>query len=136
MALTLLKRTQIHCAVLINAVGSNTITLATDLLWSSATQGEVAGTGAGAPQVDIMGITWSIPVGNATVSRNTIGTPFWTLTLSNQLLFTGWADNGGFATTNNTLDIVVVIPAGGGTVVLDLVKKGGYGNSQHQNQAL
>ena len=42
--------------------------------------------------------------------------------------FNGFSDN-----TLNTYDIVVTIPAEGGTVILELLKVSGYGNTQHRN---
>jgi hypothetical protein len=84
-----------------------------------------------APVVNITGIEWSIAKFDefSTVTRNS--TTLWTLSGSNNLHFpnSGYTDN-----RQNTQNITVVIPATGGTVVLELNKISGYGDSAHLNQ--
>lgn len=118
---TVLKLTPIHAVVKIVGSGSATISLATDLLRSN----EVAAT----PVVNISGIYWSIPASgqNATISRNSVVQ--WDLAGSYHQEFSGFADVDA-----NTTDIVVAIPAGGGTVIVELVKVNGFGNTSHRNQ--
>lgn len=100
-------------AVVLDAAGSETIDLQTDLLCTSQTV-------AGATQtVDIDAIKFSAqPTELATVTRNSVnvlqlyGTDHWQ--------FDGYAVN-----QQNTQDIVVTL-AGAGTVILELAKKNGY----------
>jgi hypothetical protein len=117
MAKTVLKKTPLHCVVAITGSGTETIDLIDDLDLTTESPEETV-------TVDIVGITWSVPVGNASVARNS--ETQWLLTLANAIQMNGWVDN-----RNNTHDITVVVPVGGGTVVLELVKKDGYGRSQH-----
>jgi hypothetical protein len=114
--LTVLKKTPNHCVVAISGDAAETINLATTLNLVTETPAS--------PKVDIVGITWSVPVGEATVARNT--QTLWELTLSNSMRFNGWND-----TRHNGSDIVVTLPGGGGTVVLELMKASGYGRAQH-----
>lgn len=121
MAKTILKNTPIHSVVKISGAGTETISLATDLLYTN----QVAST----PTVNISAIHWSVPgTTEATVKRNSITQ--WPLIGAYSLLFNGFSD-----ISLNTYDIVVTIPAGGGTVVLELLKIGGYNNTQHRNPA-
>lgn len=120
MALSILKKTPIHCVVMVTGTGAQTIDLSTDLLRFGET--------AVAPAVNISGLYWAVPGATAaTVSRNSVKQ--WDLLGSYHFEFNGWNDNN-----NNTSDIEVVMPAGGGTVILELVKVSGYGNEQHLNQ--
>ena len=121
MALTILKKTPIHCVVKVSGgAGSETITLATSLLFGTH---EVAAT----PKVDIMGLHWSVPgATGATIVRNSV--TLWSLAGAWGEVFNGWTDN-----QENGSDIVVTLPAGGGTVVLELLKVSGYNNTQHRN---
>lgn len=82
---------------------------------------------ASTPIVNISSISWSVPVGNATITRNS--ELLWSLTGSYHFDFNGFSDN-----RQNGNDIVVVTPAGGGTVILELVKVSGYSDTQHLNQ--
>lgn len=119
--MTILKKTPIHCTVKISgSAGAKTIVLATDLLFSAY---ETAAT----PIVNIMGLHWSIKGAEvASVVRN--AKEVWTLTGAHGEVFNGWQDN-----QENASDIVITLPASGGTVVLELVKISGYGNTQHVN---
>lgn len=122
MAKTILKKTPIHCVV--KALGTTTtaetISLGTDLLHTNET--------AGTPTVNIAAIHWAIPsTATATIVRN--GTTLWVLTGSHSIDFNGFSDS-----VENASDIVINIPSAGGTVVVELVKVGGYGNEQHRNQ--
>lgn len=120
MAITVLKKTPIHCVVKISGASTETITLATTLLFGT---NEVAQT----PRVDIMGLHWSIPGATAaTVVRNSV--TIFSLIGSWGEQFNGFSDN-----QENASDIVVTIPAGGGHVILELLKVSGYGNTQHRN---
>lgn len=100
-------------AVVLDAAGSETIDLQTDLLCASQTV-------SGATQtVDIDAIKFNVqPTELATVTRNAVnvlqlyGTDHWQ--------FDGYAVN-----QQNTQDIVVTL-AGAGTVILELAKKNGY----------
>lgn len=113
----ILKLTPIHAVVKVYGVGSYTITLGTDLKLANET--------VSSPIVDIKAI-WSTPL---TASGNTIvrnGATLWNLSnLPFHFQFDGWSDN-----QQNSQDIVVTLGASGGQVVLELVKKGGYGDSQ------
>ena len=65
MALTMLKKTPIHCVAMITGTGAQTIALATDLLCTNET--------AGTCQVNIAGIYWAIPGATpATIVRNSV----------------------------------------------------------------
>ena len=115
MAKQILKTNQTKAviAVVLDAAGSETIDLQTDLL--CATQAT-----SGATQtVDIDSVKFSVqPTQLATVTRNSVnvlqvyGTDHWQ--------FDGYAVN-----PENTQDIVVTL-AGAGTVILELAKKSGY----------
>jgi hypothetical protein len=121
MALTILKKTPIHVVAMVTGAGAQTISLATDLIGTNET--------ASTPTVNIGGIYWSVPGATAaTIVRNSVTQ--WPVLGSYHFEFNGWSDN-----SNNTFDIVVTIPAGGGTVILELLKIGGYGNSQQRKTA-
>jgi hypothetical protein len=119
MALTVLKKTPIHCVIAISGAGATeTINLDTTLATTSQT--------ASSPVVNISAIHWSVPVGNATITRNSV--PLWIMTGSREFDFNGYSDN-----RENTSNIVVATPAGGGTVIIEVVKISGYGDTQHVN---
>ena len=119
MALTVLKNTPIHVVVAISGTSATeTIDLSSTLATASQT--------ASSPKVNISAIYWSIPSGNATITRNS--NQLWAMTGSRDFQFHGFSDN-----RENTSNIVVVTPAGGGTVILELVKISGYGDNQHVN---
>lgn len=114
MAKYVLKANQQKAVVeiVLDAAGSETISLATDILCPTQT---VSGT----PTVDIDSVKFSVqPTELATVTRNAVnvlqlyGTDHWQ--------FDGYAVN-----QQNTQDIVVTL-AGAGTVILELAKKNGY----------
>lgn len=119
MAKAILKKTPIHCVVKISGASTETITLGTDLLHTNET--------ASTPKVNIAGIYWSVASEQATITRNS--NQLFALSGSYNFEFNGFAD-----TTEQTSDLVVTIPAGGGTVIIELVKVGGYGNEQHRDQ--
>lgn len=119
MAKAILKKTPIHCVVKISAASTETITLGTDLLHTNET--------ATTPRVNIAGIYWSVASGQATITRN--GTQLYALSGSYEFEFNGFTDS-----SEQTSDIVITVPAGGGVVIVELVKVGGYGNEQHRNQ--
>jgi len=119
MALTVLKNTPIHVVVAISGAGATeTINLSSTLATASQT--------ASSPVVNITSIYWSVPSGNATITRNS--NQLWAITGSRDFQFHGFADN-----RENTSNIVVVTPAGGGTVIIEMVKISGYGDAQHVN---
>lgn len=119
MALTVLKKTPIHCVVAISGTGATeTINLDTTL----STTGQTASS----PKVNISAIHWSVPSGNATIARNSVS--LWLMTGSREFDFNGYSDN-----REQGSDIVVTTPAGGGTVIIELVKVSGYGDTQHVN---
>jgi hypothetical protein len=120
----ILKKTPIHCVVKISRFGggdahTETIDLDTDLVVTP----EVPTVDA---KVNIDAIHFSIPSGTATITRG--GQILWAFTGVYSLKFDGFAEN-----TSNGSDIVVSIPGGGGTVVLELKKIAGYGDEQHRN---
>ena len=119
MALTVLKKTPIHCVVAISGTGATeTIDLDTTL----STTGQTASS----PKVNISAIHWSVPSGNATIVRNSVS--LWLLTGAREFDFNGYSDN-----REQGSNIVVTTPAGGGTVIIELVKISGYGDTQHVN---
>lgn len=115
-----LKKTPIHCVVKISGTGATTetIDISSDLV--------VAPEAPTTPTVDISAIHVSVPVGDATITRG--GQQLWKLNGLYSLHFNGFSDN-----VQSDEDIVVVLPAGGGTVVVELKKTGGYGDEQHRN---
>lgn len=119
MALTVLKRTPIHVVVAVSGT-SATETIDLDTTLSTASQT------AASPVVNISAIHWSVPAGNATITRNSV--PLWLMTGSREFEFNGFADN-----RENTSNIVVTTPVGGGTVIIEMVKLSGYGDTQHVN---
>jgi hypothetical protein len=127
---TILKLTPLHCVVKVSDAGSQTISLATDLKWGNTAAGQQEvpnGGGTGLCTVNIVGITFSIPGATAgTVIRN--GVHVFDVLGSFQFHFNGFSD-----TIQNESDIAVTIPAGGGQIILELVKIAGYGNDQQIN---
>lgn len=119
MALTILKNTPIHAVVVISgANAAETIDLASTLATASQTPGT--------PIVNISAIHWSVPSGNALISRNSVS--LWLLTGAREFDFNGYSDN-----RENGSNIIVTLPAGGGTVIIEVVKISGYGDTQHIN---
>lgn len=119
MALTVLKNTPIHAVVAISGLGATeTINLSSTLATASQT--------ASSPVVNITAIHWSVPSGSATITRNSV--QLWAVTGAYSHQFNGFSEN-----RENANNIVVVTPAGGGTVILELVKISGYGDTQHIN---
>lgn len=118
MALSVLKKTPIHCVVKVTGAGATTITLATDLLHSHQTAVD--------PTVNIAAIHFAVPGATpATVVRNSI--THYELAGNYSFDFNGFSDSD-----DNKKDIIVTLPAGGGTVILELTKIGGYGDVQHR----
>lgn len=124
MATQILKNTRIHAVVLVTGTGPDTITLANLELASQDITGQT-------PRVNISGIRWSVPAvdglavdGIATVVRNSV-------VLAN-LSFSGeWRFDGFSIGIENDQDIVVM--PDGGTVILELKKVSGFGDTQHIN---
>jgi hypothetical protein len=118
VSLQVLKLTPIHAVVKVYGTnGSQTISLATTLKLANET--------VAAPVVDIKAIWWSCAGASGnTITRN--GKLLWEFgTIPGHFQFDGWTEN-----EEHTSDIVVALPAAGGTIVLELVKKGGYGDEQ------
>lgn len=119
MAITVLKNTPIHAVVAVSgSSATETINLATTIKTAAQT--------AGSPVVNIKSIHWSVPAGNATITRNSV--QLWAVTGAYTHDFHGFSDN-----RENTSNIVVATPVGGGTVIIELVKISGYGDTQHVN---
>ncbi len=120
MALTVLKKTPIHCVVKVSAASTENITLATTLLFGP---NEVANS----PKVHIMGLHWAIVGATAaTIVRG--GVTLYSLTGNWGEVYNGFSDS-----QQESSDFVVTIPAGGGSIILELLKVSGYGNTQHRN---
>jgi hypothetical protein len=121
MALTVLKKTPIHCVSAIHGSGgAETINLTTTLATAFQTPAS--------PIVNISGLLWAVPAEEeATITRNS--SVLWTLTGADNFSFLGYSDN-----RLNEHNIVVDIPTGA-TVIVECVKVAGYGDSQHLNQA-
>lgn len=124
----------------IRKTGANTLKLATSqenafsgtvvnltAVGSGSTHKLYKGQFASTPIVNISSIAWSVPTGNATITRNS--ELLWSLNGSYHLDFNGFSDN-----RQNGTDVVVVTPAGGGHVIIEFVKVSGYSDTQHLNQ--
>ena len=124
----------------IRKTGANTLKLATSqenafsgtvvnltAVGSGSTHKLYKGQFASTPIVNISSISWSVPVGNATITRNS--ELLWSLNGSYHFDFNGFSDN-----RQNGSDVVVVTPAGGGHVIIEFVKVSGYSDTQHLNQ--
>jgi hypothetical protein len=126
MALTVLKKTPIHCVIAIHGTGATeTINLAETLATASQTPTT--------PVVNISSLLWAVPSGgSATISRpaGENSNLLWTLTGSDSFNFIGYSDS-----RFNEKNIAITIPTGA-TVIIECVKVGGYGDSQHRNQSL
>lgn len=115
MAKYILKTNQTKAviAVVLDAAGSETIDLQTDLLCASQTTSGVTQT------VDIDSIKFALqPTQLGTITRNAV----------NVLQLYGvdhWQFDGYAVNQENTQDLVVTL-AGAGTVILELAKKSGY----------
>jgi hypothetical protein len=119
MALTVLKNTPIHTVIAVTGSGVQTIELINTL--KTANQTPVS------PVVHIKAIHWSVPTGTATISRN--GVTLWEVKDAYQFDFAGFADN-----RESLSDIVIDIDSG--TVILEVMKISGYGDTQHLNQSI
>jgi hypothetical protein len=118
MSLLIIKLTPIEAVVKVYGAGATTINQSTNLNLASET--------VSTPIVDIVGIWYSVidATGN-TIVRGT--DTLWNFpTGAQQFQFDTWAD-----TLDRSSNITVNIGAGGGTVVLKLTKKGGYGDSSY-----
>ena len=125
---TILKLTPIHCVVKVYGTGEVTIALATDLLYPNGRETVVGQPTP--PTVNITGLRWAVPGAvAATVTRNS--NAHWNLGGAYYLQFDGFSDN-----SDNTSDIVVDFGAGTGTIILELVKISGYGDTQHLNSLI
>ena len=124
----------------VQRTGANTLKLATSqenaytgtvvnltAVGSGSTHKLHKGQFASTPIVNISSIAWSVPAGNATITRNS--ELLWSLTGSRDFHFNGFSDN-----RQNGSDVVVVTPAGGGTVIIEFLKVSGYSDVQHLNQ--
>jgi len=124
----------------IRKTGANTLKLATSqenafsgtvvnltAVGSGSTHKLYKGQFASTPIVNISSISWSVPVGNATITRNS--ELLWSLNGSYHFDFNGFSDN-----RQNGSDVVVVTPAGGGHVIIEFVKVSGYSDTEHLNQ--
>jgi hypothetical protein len=124
----------------IRKTGANTLKLATSqenafsgtvvnltAVGSGSTHKLYKGQFASTPIVNISSIAWSVPTGNATITRNS--ELLWSLNGAYHLDFNGFSDN-----RQNGSDVVVVTPAGGGHVIIEFVKVSGYSDTQHLNQ--
>ena len=122
MAFEVIKKTQTHCVVAVTGTGANTINISTDLALAAETPSS--------PEVSISGLFWAIPgAAEATLTRN--GQMLYKLLGNYDTKFENYNDPREKAS-----NIVVTMPAGGGTVFLQLVKNKGYGNEQHRNQGI
>jgi hypothetical protein len=104
------------------AISGTGATETIDLDTTLSTTGQTASS----PKVNISAIHWSVPSGNATIVRNSVS--LWLLTGAREFDFNGYSDN-----REQGSNIVVTTPAGGGTVIIELVKISGYGDTQHVN---
>ena len=121
MALTVLKKTPIHCVIAVSGANvTETINLDTTL----STTGQTAAS----PKVNIAAIHWSVPGGNhATIVRNSV--TLWEIAGSYEFDFNGFSDN-----REQGSNIVVTTPSGHvSTIIIELVKVSGYGDTQHVN---
>ena len=127
---TVIKLTPIHCVVAVSGTGAaETIDLSVDLLSQNQTAGIATGSPT-VPKVNIGAIQYTINGATpATIVRNNV--TLWQLTGAFGHQFNGYSDN-----RENTSDIVITMPAGGGTVIIELLKVEGYGNTQHKNAPL
>jgi len=128
---TILKVTPTTAVVKISDAGAQTISLANDLLFKNQTTGQIDVAGlAPAPTVNIRSINFSIPgTVNGTISRAGANV-FYALGVFD-LSYAGYSDS-----QNNTSDLVVTIPAGGGHIIVELLKIAGYGDISTLNQSL
>lgn len=119
MAMTILKNGPIHAVVVfVNHSGQAIDTLDLDALAISGSQTPVA------PKVNIKAIHYSNHANaHCTITRNNV--LLWDLCYSGNIPMNGFSDS-----RENTHDIVVDTSSGG-TVVLELMKVDGYGDSQH-----
>lgn len=115
---TVLKNTPTHAVVKVwGTAGAATITLATDLKLANQT--------ATTPVVNITGIVAAcVATSGNTIVRNS--NVLWNLPQFFKWRSEGWADN-----QDNTSNIVVTLGTGGGTIVLELAKNSGYGDTAH-----
>lgn len=120
MAKTIISKTPTKAVVIISGAATETITMA-DL--------EVGEESAASPVVHITGITaqCQAATGN-TITRNSV--VLWNFSNS----FASWRAEGWCDTREAASSIVVTIAAGGGTIVLELSKKSGFGDVAHENE--
>jgi len=122
MAYTILKNTPIHTVVAVSGESMEETIALVDL----ATAGQTPD----GPKANIRGMQWTVPgIVPATVTRDS--EVLWYLAGAYDLQMNGYNDNRG-----NTESIVVTTPSTGGTVILEIMKISGWGDSQHLNQNL
>ena len=120
MAIAIIKNAPIHAVAVVtnSAAGSETITLSNLAITGRQT--------AGTPLVNIRALHFSVPSGQtATITRN--GVLLWTLTNSSVIKFDGFSDS-----RENGSNIVITT-TGAASVVIELAKVSGFGDTQHIN---
>lgn len=110
-----------------NAIATTPVVVNLTAVGAGSSHKLVKGQYAISPVVNISGLHWSVPTGNATVVRNS--NDLWLLNGAREFEFHGFTDN-----RDNTHNVVITLPAGGGTVILELTKVSGYNDTQHLNQ--
>ena len=120
MSMTVLKNTPTHAVVAFVNSGNSSYTLDLSSLVLPSRQTEVL------PVVNIKGFQFSAHGGQTiTITRN--GQLLWSLANTGIMKFDGFVDN-----RQNTSDIVVVV-GNGGSIVLELIKVSGFGDTEHIN---
>lgn len=118
MAMNILKNTPTHAVVSFVTTSATAFVLDLSTLVLAGTQTEVA------PVVNIKGIQYSIHNSHtANITRN--GVVIWSLANAGIMKFDGFLDN-----RENVSDITVTF-SNGGSVVLELIKTRGFGDTQH-----
>jgi hypothetical protein len=123
MAKIILKKTPLHAVVKVRGAGTETIDLSDDIFLTDENA-------EGPHNVCIRSLRWACPTGTLiSVKRN--AQIIWQFGPGQGTLeFFSFNDN-----EFPTFDIVVEI-TGQATIVLELTKTGGYGNTQHRNQGI
>lgn len=118
MPLSVLKNTPTHAVVVLVNTGAETANVSLASLALAGTQTAVA------PVVNIKAIHYALHSNSScTINRN--ATALWHFGYTGTLKFDGFVDN-----RQNTSDISIVL-SGGGSVVLELIKVRGYGDTEH-----
>lgn len=121
MAATIIKNSTTHAVVAFTRTTAGTDNL---LLSALAIAGRQTATN---PVVDISAVHITVPVG-AVVSVIRNAETLWKTDGNVSLNLNGFADN-----RQNTQNIDVTFAAAGGTVILELAKRDGFGDNQHVN---